>query len=60
MSTFYNLPSTGEQVTLFTQLVVREDAHLLFGFGTAEDALFRNSSRSAASERVPHCRCSQV
>ncbi|MGZ3182619.1 MAG: Holliday junction branch migration protein RuvA [Telluria sp.] len=42
MSTYYNLPSTGERVVLFTHLIVREDAHLLFGFGTAsERALFR-------------------
>ena len=34
MSTFYNLPSLGEALTLFTHLVVREDAHLLFGFGS--------------------------
>jgi len=34
MSTFYNLPGTGERVTLLTHLVVREDAHLLYGFGT--------------------------
>jgi Holliday junction DNA helicase RuvA len=42
MSTFYNLPSLGEQVTLLTHLVVRDDAHVLFGFGTdSERALFR-------------------
>ncbi|MFO1362866.1 MAG: Holliday junction branch migration protein RuvA [Burkholderiales bacterium] len=34
MSTFYNLPATGERVNLLTHLVVREDAHLLYGFGT--------------------------
>src|SRR3977135_2986828 len=42
MSTFYNLPASGERVTLFTHLVVREDAHLLYGFGTeAERRAFR-------------------
>ena len=42
MSTFYGLPATGELVALFTHLVVREDAHILFGFGTdAERRLFR-------------------
>ena len=42
MSTFYNLPATGQPVTLLTHLVVREDAHLLYGFGTsAERATFR-------------------
>lgn len=34
MSTFYNLPQTGERVTLHTQFVVREDAQLLYGFAT--------------------------
>ena len=37
MSTFYNLPATGERVALFTHLVVREDAHLLFGFGSQNE-----------------------
>lgn len=42
MSTFYNLPHTGEKVVLHIHYVVREDAHLLFGFGTASDrAVFR-------------------
>jgi Holliday junction DNA helicase RuvA len=42
MSTFYNLPNLGERVTLLTHLVVREDAHLLYGFLTgAERATFR-------------------
>ncbi|HTO48159.1 MAG TPA: Holliday junction branch migration protein RuvA [Burkholderiales bacterium] len=42
MSTFYNLPGTGERITLLTHLVVREDAHLLYGFGTdAERRAFR-------------------
>ena len=37
MSTFYNLPQNGERITLFTHLVVREDAHLLYGFGTENE-----------------------
>jgi Holliday junction DNA helicase RuvA len=42
MSTFYDLPATGEEVGLFTHLVVREDAHVLYGFATeAERRLFR-------------------
>ena len=37
MSTFYNLPQLNEKVVLHTHLVVREDAHLLFGFGTPDE-----------------------
>ena len=37
MSTFYDLPTVGEQVTLLTHLIVGEDAHLLFGFATSEE-----------------------
>jgi Holliday junction DNA helicase RuvA len=46
MSTLYQLPATGAEVTLYTHLVVREDAHLLFGFATeAERAMFRQLIR---------------
>jgi Holliday junction DNA helicase RuvA len=42
MSTYYSLPNVGERVTLFTHLIVREDAHLLYGFaGEAERKAFR-------------------
>ena len=42
MSTFYNLPGQGEKVSLLTHFVVREDAQILFGFGTAlERSVFR-------------------
>ncbi len=42
MSTFYGLPKLGDQVALFTHMVVREDAQLLYGFGSdAERATFR-------------------
>jgi Holliday junction DNA helicase RuvA len=37
MSTFYNLPPTGNKVTLHTQFVVREDAQLLYGFLTERE-----------------------
>lgn len=46
MSTFYGLPAVGETLTLLTHLVVREDAHILFGFATEEERqLFRNLLR---------------
>jgi len=42
MSTIFQLPPVGEAIVLETHLVVREDAQLLFGFGTAaEKVLFR-------------------
>jgi Holliday junction DNA helicase RuvA len=42
MSTFYDLPLQGGQVTLFTHLAIRDDAHVLYGFiSDTERALFR-------------------
>jgi Holliday junction DNA helicase RuvA len=42
MSTFYQLPDVGQEVKLFTHLVVREDAHHLYGFFTRDErTLFR-------------------
>ena len=46
MSTFYNLPAIGEAVSLYTHLVVREDAHTLYGFATLDErAAFRQLIR---------------
>jgi Holliday junction DNA helicase RuvA len=39
MSTFYNLPALNEKVVLHTYFVVREDAHLLYGFASNEERL---------------------
>lgn len=42
MSTFYQLPDIGSQVMIFTHLIVREDAHALYGFASeSERGLFR-------------------
>jgi len=46
MSTFYNLPSAGDTATLYTHLVVREDAHTLYGFASLEErSVFRQLIR---------------
>jgi holliday junction DNA helicase RuvA len=43
MSTFFHLPAVGEEVSLLTHLVVREDAHVLYAFATeGERRLFRS------------------
>jgi holliday junction DNA helicase RuvA len=48
MSTFFNLPPLGQPVALLTHLVVREDAHIVFGFGSAEErSTFRELIRIA-------------
>jgi Holliday junction DNA helicase RuvA len=39
MSSFFNLPGLGEKVSFLTQLVIREDAHLLFGFLTEDERM---------------------
>lgn len=42
MTTFYDLPALGEDLSLYTHLVIREDAHILFAFSTEPDrAMFR-------------------
>jgi len=43
MTTFYDLPKLGEELQLFTHLVVREDAHILFAFSTESDRLMFRS-----------------
>ena len=46
MSTFFHLPAIGQEVALLTHLVVREDAHVLYGFGTEQERqLFRSLIR---------------
>ena len=46
MSTFYELPTLGEELTLLTHLLVREDAQILYGFISEEErVLFRNLLR---------------
>lgn len=46
MSTFFHLPPVGAEVSLLTHLVVREDAHVLYGFATEEERrLFRSLIR---------------
>jgi len=46
MTTFYDLPAVGSEITLYTHLVVREDAHVLYGFARLSDrALFRHLLR---------------
>ena len=43
LSTFYKLPETSQEITLYTHLAVREDAHTLYGFAVVEErTLFRN------------------
>lgn len=42
MSTLYQLPATGAEVVLLTHMIVREDAHQLYGFSTEQErAVFR-------------------
>ena len=47
MSTFYNLPGVGEKVSLLTHFVVREDAQILYGFGSASERAACTSRRDS-------------
>jgi len=61
MSTFYNLPASGEKTTLLTHFAVREDGHYLYGFLSEAAACKYSSSslnQSGALPRRPHCTAS--
>ena len=45
MSTFYELPGVGEEVRLVTHLLVRDDAHVLYGFATEDERRADDSAR---------------
>ncbi len=58
MSTLYNLPAVGERVTLLTHLAVREDAHQLYGFGSAgERQAFRELIKISGANWRRRSRC---
>ena len=40
LSSYDKLPAPGQELKLLTQLIVREDAHILYGFATAESAIY--------------------
>ena len=61
MSTFFHLPAVGEEVRLLTHLVVREDAHVLYAFGTEDERrLFRSLIKVRASVPRSRWRSSRV
>ena len=53
MSTFYNLPATGAEISLYTHLAVREDAHQLFGFATEAERQRNGDPRPSLEARYP-------
>jgi len=54
MSTFYNLPATGETVSLLTHFVVREDAQILYGFATPPERLAFRQLIRISGVGAPH------
>ena len=64
MSTFYNLPAAGEKVSLLTHFVVREDAQILYGFGSpGEREAFRQLIKISGVGRgasITGCGCGRI
>jgi len=51
MTVFYDLPEVGTEIILQTQLIVREDAHNLFGFANEADKMtWQNCTKSTAMD----------
>ena len=60
MTSFYHLPEVGKQTSLFTHLVVREDAHLLFGFAQKTDRTLLRTEATALGRCLAGTKCGGI